>query len=50
MRNRSKALLNVLAAIVLAGVVMSEGFGDDAGDTAKDLRDDCEQESALFIC
>ncbi len=33
----------LLAAIVLAGAVMSEGFGDDAGDTAKDLRDDCEQ-------
>ncbi len=42
MGNRSKALLNVLAAIVLAGAVMSEAFGGDARFTAMDLRNDCQ--------
>jgi hypothetical protein len=37
--NRSKALLNVLAAIVLAGAVVSKAYGVN---TAEELRRSCE--------
>jgi len=43
--SRLSGFLRLLTAIVLAGAVMSEAFGEGAIISAKELRDDCEHVS-----